>query len=289
MMNRRKYLAAVGAGTSLGLAGCSGETGGNNSSGGNGSGGSGNSDESTEGASGGEATEMESGGDSTDAGSEATESSNGEEEATEGETEAETDTEASDNSEAASTGGGFGPETFTGSGTSTEEGIELAAGPVTAEYSHSGSGNFIVNLVALEGESYQDVLLANIIGQAEGSQVAAASANGQYNLNIEADGEWEITVEQPSNPEPESPPIEADGEGPSYIGPFDFSGPTTFQGSHDGESNFIVTPIPVDPSNLMASVFNEIGQFEGETTARVNGIAYLNVTADGSWTLSTQG
>ena len=279
-MDRRKYLATIGVATSLGLAGCSGETGGNNSSGGNGTA-----------ASGDDATTVD---DSTEASTDAA-STSGDTSAAEGgddeaetATEAESDAETSAETTAASTSGGFGPETFTGSGTSTEEGIELAAGPVTAEYSHSGEGNFIVNLVAIEGESYQDVLLANVIGQTEGSQVAAVSASGQYNLNIESEGDWEITVEQPSNPQSESLPIDADGEGPAYIGPFDFDGPTKFQGSHDGESNFIVTPIPIDSSNLMASVFNEIGQFEGETTARVNGTAYLNINADGGWSLSTE-
>ena len=34
-------------------------------------------------------------------------------------------------------------------------------------------------------------------------------------------------------------------------------------------------------------IFNEIGQFEGETTGRVNGLVYLNIQADGEWTLST--
>lgn len=278
-MDRRKYLATIGVATSLGLAGCSGETGGNNSSGGNGTAASGDN------ATAGDSTEA-----STDAASvsDDTSAAEGGDDEAETATETESDTETSAETTAASTGGGFGPETFTGSGTSTEEGIELAAGPVTAEYSHSGEGNFIVNLVAIEGESYQDVLLANVIGQAEGSQVAAASAAGQYNLNIESEGDWEITVEQPSSPQSESLPIDADGEGPSYIGPFDFDGPTKFQGSHDGESNFIVTPIPIDSSNLMASVFNEIGQFEGETTARVNGTAYLNINADGGWSLSTQ-
>lgn len=73
-MNRRKYLAAVGTATSLGLAGCSSGTGGNNSSG-NGSGGNGSGGESTEAASGDAETEMESGGDSTEMGGDTTESS----------------------------------------------------------------------------------------------------------------------------------------------------------------------------------------------------------------------
>jgi hypothetical protein len=108
MMNRRKYLAAVGAATSLGLAGCSGGTGGNNSSGGNGSGGNGSGGGSTEAASGGAETEMESGGDSTDTGGDTTESSDEEATETEGEDGSETETESDESGgeESTETSGG---------------------------------------------------------------------------------------------------------------------------------------------------------------------------------------
>ena len=277
--------------TSLALAGCSGETGtnGTDGNGGGGTSGQGGSGGGTSGGgNGGGGTGTEASGGAT---TETSGSGGGTNAATGTETDADTATEAetetATNTAAASSSGSFGPETFTGSGTSTEEGLELSVGPITVEYSHSGEANFIVTLLTLEGESFEDVFLANAIGSVEGSQVATVNAGGGHVLNVEADGEWEITLEQPSSPQPEPLPIDANGEGPSYIGPFDFSGPTTFQGSHEGESNFIVTPVPVDPSNIMVSIFNEIGQFEGETTARVSGLAYLNIQADGAWTLST--
>ena len=284
-MQRRTYLTTLGLATGVVLSGCS-DTGTNNSSnggGGTGSGGQGEGSTETPTSGGGEAGASTP----TEGGETTATSTGGESNET---TDSDTETEGSANTESSSSSsdGGFGPETYSGSGTATEEGLDLTMGPITAEYSHSGSGNFIVNLITLEGESYQDVLLANIIGQAEGAQVGTASANGGYNLDVQADGDWEITLEQPSNPQPQSLPFDESGEGPSYIGPYDFSGPTAIQGSHDGESNFIVTPVPVDPSDFGISVFNEIGQFEGSTTARIEGVSYLKIEADGAWTLSTQ-
>jgi hypothetical protein len=44
----------------------------------------------------------------------------------------------------------------------------------------------------------------------------------------------------------------------------------------------------MDPLEYGPLVFNEIGQFEGETTERVDGLAYLNVQADGSWSISSE-
>lgn len=201
---------------------------------------------------------------------------------TEAETEEETATESESGGSAA-----FGPQTFEGSGTQTSDTIRLQPGPITAEFTHDGESNFITSLVTLEGESYEDVSLTNLIGSVEGSTVGAVSASGGHNLNVDADGEWSITLEQPGEVSTESLPIDASGDGLTYIGPFEFSGATEFQGSHEGDSNFIVEPIPVDPSNIGVSVFNEIGQFEGSTTARLDGVFYLNVDANGPWTLST--
>ncbi|EMA43422.1 hypothetical protein [Halococcus saccharolyticus] len=307
-MDRRKYLSTAAL-AAVGLAGCSGDSGGNNSS--NGSGGS-NATEAatdTEAATATEAetkmpttagnvetqvaTEAETAtGEETTMANDETEAmtTSGDEPTTAGpqttENAANGSTNATGNASAASSGGGFS-ETFSGSGTSTEEGLQLSPGPITAEFSHSGESNFIVTLVTLEGESFQDVSLTNLIGQVEGSQAALVNAPGEHNLNVDADGDWEITLEQPGSPQPESLPIDASGEGPSYIGPFEFSGPATFQGAHNGDGNFIVETVPLDSSAVGSLVFNEIGQFEGETTGRVSGMAYLNINANGEWSLST--
>lgn len=198
-----------------------------------------------------------------------------------------TTTESTETATTSESSSGSFSQTFSGSGTSTSEEFELSPGPILAEFTHDGSSNFIVDLVTLDGESYQDVNISNQIGSVDSSQAASVSADGGYKLNVDADGEWEIALEQPSDPDPQSLPIDDSGEGATYLGPYEFSGPTTIAGSHQGSSNFIVEPIPVDPSKMMTSVFNEIGEFEGETTARIDGVAYLNVLADGEWTLQT--
>lgn len=283
-MHRRKYLAALGLATGTTLAGCSGTVGNNNSN--NSSGNGGNNDTGGGGNSGataggggatGKATSTEDGGATTtgNAGSD-----------TEAEAATGATTETPANTTAASSGGGFS-KTFTGNGTSTVEGLTLSPGPVTAEFSVNSEGYYNVTLVTLEGKSYQDVYLIDGIMSGEGSQVKTVSVGGGYNLNVDIDGDWKLTIEQPTNPQPKSLPIEASGNGMDYLGPFEFGGPTTFQGSHSGEANFIVDAIPVDPSAMRTIVFNKLGQFDGEITRRINGTAYLNIVADDEWTLST--
>ena len=145
----------------------------------------------------------------------------------------------------------------------------------------------MVTLIALESDSYQDVLLIDGVISGDGSQAKTAAVGGGYNLNVEIEGDWELTIEQPADIQPESLPVDASGTGMSYVGPFEFDGPTTFKGSHSGDANFIVKGIPTDPSGAQVPIFNELENFEGETTARVSGTKYINVVADGEWTLTS--
>ncbi|EMA42645.1 hypothetical protein [Halococcus saccharolyticus] len=307
-MDRRKYLSAAALAT-VGLAGCSGDSGGNNSS--NGSGGGSNATEAATDTQAATATEAETemtttaGNVETQAATEAETAAGEETTMASNETEAMTTsgdepttggpqtTGSATNGSANATGnasasssGGFS-ETFSGSGTSTIEDLQLSPGPVTAEFSVGSEGYYSVTLVTLEGESYQDVFLVDGIISGEGSQVKTAAVGGGYNLNVEIEGDWELTIEQPTDLQPESLPIDASGDGMSYLGPFQFDGPTTFQGSHGGDANFIVTGIPTDPSGVQASIFNKMENFEGETTARVSGTKYINVVANGEWSLSS--
>jgi len=178
------------------------------------------------------------------------------------------------------------PRTFSGSGTATTDEFDLNAGPVAATFVHEGESNFIVELLTLAGESYEDVSLVNRIGRVSGSQVAEVRADGAHVLNVDADGPWEMALEQPTDPDVGALPTEATGAGLSFLGPIGFDGPTETTGSHDGESNFIVETVPLDPEAFGTLVFNEIGRFEGSTTARIDGPAFVNVVADGEWDLS---
>ncbi|EMA49823.1 MULTISPECIES: hypothetical protein [Halococcus] len=163
----------------------------------------------------------------------------------------------------------------------------LTAGPVTAAFSHEGESNFIVRLVPTESDLAGSVTLVNTIGEVEGSQVTGVDAAGPYTLDVTAADDWELTLNQPTDSDSEPLPIDVDGEGLDYAGPYAFDGPTTFVGSHDGDGPFVVSPIAADDRPITTSIFNELGSFEGESTSTLSGLAYLNVRATGEWTLST--
>ena len=105
-------------------------------------------------------------------------------------------------------------------------------------------------------------------------------------LTVETDGDWEITLAQTADPAARPLPIEVSGSGPAYVDPVAFDGLTRASGTHTGSSTFVVGTVPLDPDAFGASVFNEVGDFEGTTTVRIDGPSYVNVQADGDWTLS---
>jgi len=69
----------------------------------------------------------------------------------------------------------------------------LDKGLVTFEMTHNGDGHFGVVLLNAEGD-YID-LLANGIGEFDGSKAVGISESGIYLLDISADGNWEISIE----------------------------------------------------------------------------------------------
>ena len=304
-MQRRRYLALAGASmTALGLAGCSEEEGGG---GDNGTNGTDTATETEELAETAEPTATATTGSPADGTTmvetEAetdTETMMQTETETETETEAETmmetETQASTEMETEGrtvtelvtppTQGGLS-ETFSGSGKSTVKGLEVVPGPITAAFSADSEAYHTVTLIAPEGGGFDDILLVSGAFSGEGRQVTTAEEGGEHDLDVNTRAEWELAIKQPTNPEPESLPVDMSGSGYDYAGPFAFDGETTFQGTHDGERNFIVQAIPLDPSRIATDVFYETEQFDGETTERVDAPAYLNVRADGEWSVLT--
>jgi hypothetical protein len=211
LLSRRRYLTLSAVSGAVLIAGCS-EDGGDGGSGSNSSGSS-TTRTSTEPTTTNGATTRRT---ETRTESETqTQTRTSTETKTQTETETETETETATETATETTSGGsasaFGPEEFTGSGTETVGEFQLTTAPTTAEFSHDGSSNFIVDLIALEGDSLSDVSLINAIGDVEGSQVRRVSEEGMYALNADADGDWSVTLNQPANPSTESLPISEDG------------------------------------------------------------------------------
>ncbi|MCH7231885.1 hypothetical protein L0U85_13630 [Glycomyces sp. L485] len=172
----------------------------------------------------------------------------------------------------------FDAVTESGSGDSV---ISLPAGQGIITAVHSGSSNFI--LTALDENNEMAELPVNTIGSYEGTSAYGLTGMGDdpASLEITAGGSWEITVAPVSQAPELGDPQKSQGDGVyRYTG-----GAATWQISHDGERNFIVTYVS-DAAFGWDLVVNDIGSYEG-TSAITSGPAVVTVNADGDWTIAS--
>ncbi|WP_121744420.1 hypothetical protein [Natronorubrum halophilum] len=262
-MNRRKVLLGSGVAFSTILAGCSSDETDNS--------GDGNGD-----ADGGDETDN-SGNGNGDAGDgdENPGSGDGESEDNNDEEESEDDTETVDEPE---------PQSFSGSGASVEDGVSIEGGLTVVDATHTGgSSNFQVSLV---NDSEYDDNFVNAIGEYDGASADLLDAD-EYMLDVEADGDWDVEIRQPRAASGDSLSQSLSGDSPAVAGPFEFSGSHIASGSHSGSSNFAVQIYPAEGS-FGELVFNEIGEYDGETTCNFDGVGWVDVQADGEWAIDLE-
>ena len=133
-------------------------------------------------------------------------------------------------------------------------------------------------------------MLVNVIGSIEGRSVVPVS-DSRYQLDVDADGNWTIALDQPEVREEnlEQLPLSESGSGPDVVSPVRLEGVTEVSGTHDGESNFIVEARTAEGGlGSWDLIFNEIGEFEGSSTTRTEGIVWFDVNADGNWSLEIE-
>jgi hypothetical protein len=179
------------------------------------------------------------------------------------------------------------PIVVDGSGAVVKKVRLQADSPLVASGTHSGSSNFIVELVPRGGDS---ILLFNEIGSFKGEAAFDEIDSGSYRLRVEADGSWTVKLTQPL-PDGDEKDLDGkfQGKGAKVIETEVFSeSQPTVRATHSGSSNFIVQLIGYGDVSGGVLVFNEIGRFKGATVtdqALPSGHYLLAIFADGEWTL----
>jgi hypothetical protein len=177
---------------------------------------------------------------------------------------------------------------FSGHGQEATSPFHLDEGLVIVRLSHTGSSNFIVHLLDSHGDTVE--WLVNEIGQFDGSTAFGTETAGNYVLDIAADGSWTVDIEAPRPTSAPSAPQTFSGSGPAAT-PFFYLEDTltTFEMTHNGDSNFIVHLLDSD-GDTVAWLVNEIGSFDGSTATGLpaSGIYLLDVEADGNWTVRVE-
>lgn len=180
------------------------------------------------------------------------------------------------------------PQEFSGSGATVTDRFQLQGGFFVAVYQHTGgSSNFQVELKDPSGEE-RDRLIANEIGATEGVYGEGIS-EGEYIMDITADGDWIVDVRQPrvARGGGEDIPLELSGDASDHYVAVNVNGIARVRATHEGRGNFVVESFTRrGERHLDSLVFNEIGDFEGETTLDYDGTTWIVIQADGPWTLT---
>mgnify|MGYP000610362418 CR=1 FL=1 len=168
---------------------------------------------------------------------------------------------------------------FDGSGGDVTDTFETTGGLVTFDLEHTGDSNFAVWLVSDDGD--QEELLANIVGEYDGTYAMYLQA-GEYQLDIDADGDWTADIEQPrySAAELESLPADASGEDSDYMGPYQFEDATeiTIEAENDAAVSVWLARHDGQLVDLLA---NDIGPYEETTLITDSGTGLIFIQTDG--------
>jgi hypothetical protein len=166
--------------------------------------------------------------------------------------------------------------------------VSLAAGLAIFDIAHVGENNLIVHL--FDPRSHKTHLVFNEIGTYSGNQPMTIERSGQYQLDIDADGTWSLGIKQPRPTQGHSTPHSFAAKGNVLT---DFlqlkAGQHEFKLRHTGQNRFRAVLVDRD-GRRFESIVSVEGVFDGVRTIRINhaGLYFLNVTADGDWTIDVQ-
>jgi hypothetical protein len=180
------------------------------------------------------------------------------------------------------------PIQLAGKGRQASEKFRLEPGLCVFDIRHDGNSNLIVKLLDRNGKEIDTVF--NQIGPFKGQRAINVPNGGLCLLDIQADGNWKANLSQPRPTEGQAAPCKLQGNGFATT-PFVQleRGLAEFKMKHDGQQRFKVVLLDQNgrPVEYLA---NTLGTFDGSKPISIEepGIYFLNVSADGNWTIDVQ-
>lgn len=176
---------------------------------------------------------------------------------------------------------GTTPQTFSGTGQGGGETVQIEGGLVVTEATHGGTGTFEVSL--------QEVQFGTLVRETGGYDGAEARFidEGEYTLSVVADGEWEVTIRQPRADSGESVPVTYTGTSSEVVGPVELPQNGTARFSHTGQEAVQVT-VYTEQRPAGPILFRSFGEFEDDTVYAGGLVSWIDVDADGNWTLELE-
>jgi hypothetical protein len=177
------------------------------------------------------------------------------------------------------------PINLIGSGQQASQTFHLEKGLSLFSIKHQGSASFAIWLLDSSGKKVD--LLVDVIGNFSGSKAEGITAAGDYQLDIDADGDWTVEITQPRPQLAQPAPLSVTGTGQHATRFFTLKpGVATFRMTHNGTSNFAVWLDDVNGKHVDL-LANTVGAFNGTKAEDIEqgGIYFLDIDADGDWNI----
>jgi hypothetical protein len=172
--------------------------------------------------------------------------------------------------------------------------FQLESGLAVCKMTHQGQYNIIVTLLLLEDLDKQGRRvaygLADEFGNTSVSNAVSIAPTGRYILEVEADGPWEVTIEQPR---PSSAPQKTSFSGSDNdVTPLfeRSSGLKRVSMTHEGYGHFFVELLDKEGRDVAWALGDEYGPAKISSTVTIpqDDIYLFMVEADGPWTIDVE-
>jgi hypothetical protein len=172
--------------------------------------------------------------------------------------------------------------------------FQLESGLAVCKMTHQGQGIFFVTLLLVEDLDKQgrraEYGLADEFGKTSVSNAVSIAPTGWYILQVQADGPWEVTIEQPR---PSSAPQKTSFSGSDNdVTPlFELSsGLKRVSMTHEGQGHFFVELLDKEGRDVAWALGDEYGPAKISSTVTIpqDDIYLFMVEADGPWTIDVE-
>ncbi len=171
-------------------------------------------------------------------------------------------------------------------GTGAREAVEfdLSDGILVTEASHDGDSDFAVEVTPVGGDDSSE-RLSTTSETTTGTSITLVDG-GTHQFDVDAEGAWSIEFDQPEvhSDDLAELPVEASGTGPSFVGPLWTPSDVRLTATHDGEGEFIVDGHGADGHR--EQLIHKTGAFDNSRSYSAGGTVWIDVEADGEWTLT---
>jgi len=178
------------------------------------------------------------------------------------------------------------PISLTGSGNKVVKGVNVSAGIARMTSFHDGKKNFAAKVLDPTGKTVG--FPVNTIGVYQGNTFIEVPQSGSYALEVTADGNWKVDIQDMLSlrQEPPQPGASFKGKGDVTL---KFTPPqvglNVFHLAYSGPRNFAVVAYDSNGRNV-ATIANEIGNYTGEKAfSALAGDYYLTIRSSGDWSI----